>query len=86
MLEKLRSRHPIDLPERYGHKVGILVILGGLAVLFVIVPLFVALGASLIEKGRIDQTRAALVAGGIGFLLLVVLVSGIRGKVGWDRR
>jgi hypothetical protein len=83
MLQKLRSRHPIDLPRgHWAHKRKFLGVLGILAVLFVIVPLLlsplVALSASV-------PRVAIAVAAGVGTLVLVLLVGGVRGKTGWDR-
>lgn len=83
MLQKLRSRHPIDLPRgAWGHKRAILAILGTIAVLFVIIPFLVSPLVSL----SADATKALLLlAAGIGTLVLVLFVGGVKGKFGWDR-
>lgn len=87
MLQKLRSRHPIDLPvDGYGRKRGILAVMGGLAVLFLFVPLVVSLLGGLARGGTIDVNAGTAVAAGVGLLVLVVLVGGLIGKVGADRR
>lgn len=83
MLQKLRSRHPVDLPDRFGRKRGILAILGGLAVLFVIIPFLLSPLAAYLRMGLVPTAL------GIGAAVLVlVLVLGFgaaRGKPGWDR-
>ena len=83
MLQKLRSRHPIDLPQgHWTHKRGILMVLGGTAVLFVLLPFALSPLVALSESSR----KAMLaVAAGVGTLLLVLFVGGLRGKFGWDR-
>ena len=86
MLQKLRSRHPVDLPVSGYRKVKPLAFaIGTIAVLFVLVPLVVALFAGLTEDGGLDTTWAPAIAAGVGTLLLVLLVAGIRGKAGWNR-
>lgn len=83
MLEKLRSRHSIDLPYGgFGMKKGIFVILGGIAALFVLMPLGLSPLASLSEHSR--KTILAIGAG-FGTLILVLAIAGIRGKYGWKR-
>lgn len=83
MLQKLRSRHAIDLPYGgFGTKKGILAVLGGIFALFVLTPFLlsplVALSAS--------ATRAIIMVGaGFGVLVLVLAIAGIRGKHGWQR-
>lgn len=80
MLEKLRSRHPIDVPaENWGRRRGFLVVMGGLATLFVILPLLGALYA-----GALDAPYA--IAAAVGALVLVLLLAGARGKPGHQRR
>ena len=83
MLQKLRSRHAVDLPYAgFGTKKGILTVLGGIAALFVLVPLLLSPLAALSESAR----RALIaIAAGVGTLVLVLLVAGIRGKYGWKR-
>ena len=83
MLQKLRSRHGVDLPySGFGTKKGILAVLGGLAVLFVVIPLLLSPLVALSDSVR----RAAIaIAAGVGTLVLVLLVAGIRGKYGWQR-
>lgn len=83
MLEKLRSRHPIDLPDgAWGQKKGILTILGGIAVLFVIVPLLLSPLAALSVS-----VLPVLIAIGAGFgtLFVALLFGAARGKFGWQR-
>jgi len=83
MLQKLRSRHAIDLPyDGFGRKKGILAILGGIAALFVLLPLALSPLAALAESSR---RALILVAAGMGTLVFVLLVAGIRGKYGWKR-
>lgn len=83
MLQKLRSRHAIDLPfAGFGLKKGILAALAGLAILFVLIPLLLSPLAALSEASR---KTAIAVAAGVGTLVLVLLVAGIRGKYGWRR-
>ena len=82
MLEKLRSRHPIDLPaEEWGTSRGLLGALGTLALLFVLLPLLAALYAAV-------RTRSLLLGVGaaIGALLVVLLLLGMRGKPGHARK
>lgn len=83
MLQKLRSRHGVDLPySGFGTKKGILAVLGGLLVLFVLIPLALSPLVAL----RASVPRAAIaIAAGMGLLVLVLLVAGIRGKYGWQR-
>ena len=79
MLEKLRSRHSIDLPaEGWRPARGMVVVWGGLAVLFLLVPLLLTLyaGARLLPMG---------IVAGVGALLLAWLVGTIRGKPGARR-
>jgi hypothetical protein len=81
MLQKLRSRERIDLPvEGMGRRRPTLAILGGLAVLFVIVPLVLSL-----LSGATARNLAIGLGAGVGTLLLVLLVFGARGKPGWNR-
>ena len=83
MLQKLRSRHPVDLPYGgFGRKKGILTVLGGLAVLFVLVPLALSPLVQLSESAR---KAVVLVGAGIGLLVVVLLFGAIRGTTGWDR-
>ena len=78
MLQKLRSRHAIDLPaERWGRRRPTLAILGLIALFFVLVPFLLSLGGA----GRLLLGVAA----GVGALLLVILLYGLKGKPGWDR-
>lgn len=49
MLNKLRSRHPVDVPaEGFGRSRGLMGIIGFLAVLFVLIPLAATLVAGLV--------------------------------------
>ena len=83
MLQKLRSRHPIDLPYGgFARKKGILTVLGGLAVLFVIVPLLLS---PLVQLNESARKAVVLVGAGVGLLVAVLLVGAILGKTGWDR-
>lgn len=80
MLEKLRSRHPIDVPaEEWGRRRGFLVILGGIAALFVLLPLA---GAAYAGAFRAPYAIAA----GVGALVLVLVLGAVRGKTGHARR
>ena len=79
MLEKLRSRHSIDLPaEGWRRSRGLFVVWGGIAFLFVLVPLLLALyaGARLLPVG---------IVAAFGALLLALLVGAVRGKPGARR-
>lgn len=83
MLQRLRSRHAIDLPfGGFSLKKGILVILGGIAALFVVLPFLLSPLVSLSAR-----SRRTVIAIGASFavLILVLLVAGIRGKFGWQR-
>lgn len=83
MLQRLRSRHAIDLPfGGFGFKKGIFLILGGIAGLFVLMPLGLSPLAALSES--VLRTVIA-VGAGFGALVLVLVVAGIRGKYGWQR-
>jgi hypothetical protein len=83
MLQKLRSRHPVDLPYgTWGRKRGILTILGGLAVLFVVIPLVLS---PLVQLGASTRKAVVLVGAGVFMLLFALLMGAIRGKTGWDR-
>ena len=83
MLQKLRSRHAIDLPySGFGMKKGILAVLGGILVLFVLLPLALSPLAALSQS---VPKAAIAIAAGFGALLLVLLLAGIRGKFGWQR-
>lgn len=90
MLQKLRSRHPIDLPaEGFGHKKGILAVLGGIAVLFVLVPFLLSPLAALYRGMRAESGVLPVgiaIAAGLAVLALVLLVGAARGKTGWNRR
>lgn len=80
MIEKLRSRHPIDLPtEGFGLSRALFVIWGGIASLFVGLPLAYAL-----KNGALDAPKALAIA--FGALLIVLLVGAVRGKAGHARR
>ena len=86
MLEKLRSRHPVDVPaDEWGRRKLFVVVLGGLAVLFVLVPLAVSLLAGLTWGGGINRRAVIAVAAGFGFLVLVLVAGALRGKPGWER-
>lgn len=83
MLRRLQSRHPIDLPRgAWTHKKAILLVLGGIAALFVVIPLglspLVALSASMMPV-------VIAIGAGFGTLVLVLVVFGARGKFGWQR-
>lgn len=86
MLRKLRSREPLDLPvQGYRHVKPLVAVLGGVAVLFLIAPFGASLAAGLTDEGGLDRAGAIAVAAGVGTLLLVLLLFGIRGKTGWNR-
>lgn len=78
MLQKLRSRHPVDLPvEGFGRSGALVAIIGGLAVLAVIVPLVLA-----VAEGAL--TWAVGVAIGVGTIVVVFLLLGLtRMKAGY---
>lgn len=83
MLQRLRSRHPIDLPRgAWKHKIGIFLVLGGIAGLFVLLPL----GLSPLVALSDSVVRAIIAIGaGFGALVLALAVFSIRGKHGWQR-
>lgn len=89
MLQKLRSRHPIDLPaEGFGHKKAILAVLGGIAVLFILVPFLLSPLAALyrgLQDGQALPRALLAIAAGVGTLVLVILLGAARGKSGWRR-
>jgi hypothetical protein len=86
MLQKLRSRHSIDLPaEKWGRRRPTLAILGLIAVVFLFVPFLIALLSGFYDGG-VQVTRAEGIAAGVGLLLLVLVVAGLRGKPGWSRK
>ncbi|GEM_PF-7123456 len=86
MLQKLRSRHSIDLPaETWGRRRPTLAILGLIAVVFLIVPFLIALLSGFYDGG-VQVSRAEGIAAGVGLLLLVLIVAGLRGKPGWNRK
>lgn len=79
MLQKLRSRHPVDVPaEKWGRRRPTLAILGTIAVLFVLLPIVI----SFLGGGSVAPLP---VAAGIGILLVVLVIAGARGKPGHDR-
>lgn len=79
MLEKLRSRHSIDLPaEGFGRSHGLLFVWGGIAALFVALPLALTFYAG----ARILPYAIGTAAGA---LILVWLGGAIRGKPGSRR-
>jgi hypothetical protein len=80
MLEKLRSRHSIDLPaEGFRRSNGLFVAIGGIALLFVLIPLLLALYA-------VARTATIGIAIGVAALLLVWIVWGAIGKPGYARK
>lgn len=86
MLQKLRTRHPIDVPaEGFGRRSSFLAILGVLAVLFVLLPLVLSLAGGLYNDGRVNRAAAIAVGAGLAALLLAILVGAIRGKPGHKR-
>ena len=79
MLEKLRSRHSIDLPaEGWRPSRLLFVVWGGIAFLFVLAPLLLALYAG-------AKAVPVAIAVAFGALLLALLVGAIRGKPGARR-
>lgn len=83
MLQKLRSRHPIDLPNgKWGRAKPILGVLAAIAVLFVFIPLLVS---PLVAASASLRNAIVLLGAGIGTLVLVLVIGGIRGKTGWQR-
>lgn len=83
MLRRLRSRHPVDLPyQGFGRRRPTLAILGGLAVLFVVIPFLVS---PLVSASDSVRKTAIAIAAAFGTLFLVLLVTGARGKFGWQR-
>jgi hypothetical protein len=80
MIEKLHSRHSIDLPaEGWRPARGLLAVWVTIAVLFVILPLLLALYAT----ARYATMGIVL---GVGALLLVWILWSIRGKPGYARK
>ncbi|HWH08887.1 MAG TPA: hypothetical protein VNX21_06785 [Candidatus Thermoplasmatota archaeon] len=88
MLEKLRSRHPIDVPaEDWGRSRGLLGALGTLALLFLALPLLGTLAAAALAYRNGEGAGWLLgAAAAIAALMLVILVAGARGKPGHARR
>lgn len=89
MIEKLRSRHPIDVPaEGFRASRGLFTVIGGIAALFVLLPLGLALLLGVIDVNarvlRIPVVLAIVAAGAT--LVLVLLVGALRGKPGHARR
>lgn len=79
MLQKLRTRHPIDLPaEKWGRRGPTLAILGGIFLLAVLLPLILAFVGGLL-------TAPVALGVGLAVLFVVLLVGGARGKPGWNR-
>ena len=86
MLQKLRSRHDIDLPyEGFGRRRPTLAILGLIAVAFLFVPLLLALVSGFWRDGSVHVSTAQGIAAGVGALLLVIIVATLVGKTGHDR-
>lgn len=79
MLQKLRSRHGIDLPiDGWKRSNGLLVVIGGLAFLAVLLPAAVAL-----IQGALTWATGVLI--GMGTLVLVFLLMGAMGvKPGYN--
>lgn len=88
MLKKLRSREPLDLPvEGWKKRTPTLAILGVIAVVFLFVPFLLALVVGVFDPDTgFRLSRAQAVAAGVGTLLLVLLLGGLLGKPGWQRR
>lgn len=86
MLQKLRSRHAIDLPvESWGRRRPTLAIIGLIAVIFLVLPFLLALASGLTSNAA-GNLRFKAIAAGVGLLILVLIVGGLRGKPGWSRR
>lgn len=86
MLQKLRTRHPIDLPaEGWTHRRVFLAVLGGIAVLGLLIPLLLSLLSAGLSGLRGSVAAPLAVGVGVGLLALVLLVAGARGKPGWNR-
>lgn len=86
MLQKLRSRHPIDLPtEGFGRRRPTVAILGGILFLFLLVPFLVSPLAA-VYRGMVAGESVPHSALGIvvawALLVVVLIVAGIRGKPG----
>lgn len=82
MLEKLRSRHPIDLPvESWGRSRGLLGTLGTILVLVVLLPLLGVAYYAVMNRNVLAGVLAAVSA-----LVLVVLAGSARGKSAHRRR
>ncbi|MFA5862582.1 MAG: hypothetical protein WDA16_12900 [Candidatus Thermoplasmatota archaeon] len=80
MIEKLRSRRSIDLPaEGWKNSRRLLAVLGGLAALFVILPLALAL-----YGGARDHALGIVL--GVSALVLALVVGAALGKPGHARR
>lgn len=86
MLQKLRTRHPIDLPaEGWSRRRLFLAVLGGIAVLALVVPFLLSILSAGLSGARGSMSAPLAVGVGMGVLVLVLLVYGARGKPGWDR-
>lgn len=89
MIEKLRSRHPVDVPaEGFAASRGLLTVIGGIAALFVLLPLGLALLLGVIDvNARVLRIPVilAIAAAGATFVL-VLMVAAMRGKPGHARR
>lgn len=82
MLEKLRSRHPIDVPaDEWKRSRGLLGALGTILVLFLLVPLGLVAYAAIKDRSFLLGAGAA-----VGAFLLMILVYAARGKPGHARR
>jgi hypothetical protein len=89
MIEKLRSRHPVDVPaEGFQRSTGLLTVIGGIAALFVLLPLGLALLFGVVDVNarvlRIPVIAAIVVAGAT--FVLALLVGATRGKPHHARR
>lgn len=80
MLQKLRARHPIDIPaEGFGRSKGLLAVWGTLAVLAVIIPFVLA-----ILEGALVAVLS--IGAAVATLLVVLLLLGAGGaKPGYNR-
>lgn len=87
MLQKLRSRHRIDLPAEGWQRRGLFLgVMGTLVVLALLIPLALAFFGPLLRGLRAGDWDAPFAIGvGILVLVLVLLVYGARGKPGHSR-
>lgn len=73
MLNKLRSRHPVDIPaEGFGRSRGLLAVIGGIAVLAVVIPVLLA-----VAEGALTWATGVVI--GMGVIVLTFVIMGALG-------